>query len=92
LGEPIVRQYLKRFPDYLKTKRRKKYLAKDPLDNLLNLGYEVLKHEILLVTILGHLDPFLGFIHSVQRYRPSLIYDLMEPFRTKIEEFSISPY
>ena len=53
MGEPIVRQYLKRFPDYLKTKRRKKYLAKDPLDNLLNLGYEVLKHEILLVTILG---------------------------------------
>ena len=52
--------------------------------------FEVLKRETLLAIIPAHLDPFLGFLHSPQRYKPSLVYDMMEPFRALIEDFALS--
>jgi len=54
------------------------------------MGFEVLIREILLATIPVHLDPFLGYLHSVQKYKPSLVYDMMEPFRALIEDFLLS--
>jgi len=50
----------------------------------------VLIREILLATIPVHLDPFLGYLHSVQKYKPSLVYDMMESFRALIEDFLLS--
>ena len=38
----------------------------------------------------AHLDPLLGFLHSPQRYKPSLVYDMMEPFRALIEDFLLA--
>ena len=35
------------------------------------------------------LDPWLGFLHSPENHYPSLIYDLMEPFRARLHRFSI---
>jgi len=85
-----MKQYLLQFPKFLQPKRRFKYKAQDPLNNLLNLGFEILKRETLLAVIPAHLDPFLGFLHSPQRYKPSLVYDMMEPFRALIEDFILS--
>ena len=85
-----MKQYLLQFPKFLQPKKRVKYKAQDPLNNLLNLGFEVLKRETLLGIIPAHLDPFLGFLHSPQRYKPSLVYDMMEPFRALIEDFVLS--
>ena len=85
-----MKQYLIQFPKYLQPQKRYKYKARDPLNNLLNLGFEVLKREILLAIIPAHLDPFLGYLHSVQKYKPSLVYDMMEPFRALIEDFLLS--
>lgn len=68
-----MKQYLLQFPKYLQPEKRYKYRARDPLNNLLNLEFEVLKREILLAIIPAHLDPFLGYLHSVQKYKPSLV-------------------
>jgi CRISPR-associated protein Cas1 len=35
------------------------------------------------------LDPWLGFLHSPDDRYPSLVYDLMEPFRARLERFAL---
>jgi CRISPR/Cas system-associated endonuclease Cas1 len=57
----------------LNPEKRYKFRARDPLNNLLNLGYEVLKREIILAMVPMHLDPYLGFLHSYFRFKPSLV-------------------
>ena len=85
-----LKEYFKQFPDELNPNKRYKYGARDPLNNLLNLGYEVIKREIILAMVPMHLDPYLGFLHSYFRFKQSLIYDLIEPFRVVAEEFVLS--
>jgi len=58
--------------------------------NLLNLGYAVLKRYIIMAMVPMHLDPYLGFLHSYFRFKPSLVYDLIEPFRVVAEDFVLS--
>ena len=41
-----TQEYFKLFPDFLKTRNRYRRGAKDPLNNLMNLGYEVLKRRV----------------------------------------------
>ncbi len=53
----------------------------------MNLGYEVLKRRVYIAVTAAHLDPYLGFLHSVQFGKPSMVCDLMEPWRAMIEGF-----
>lgn len=85
--QEYFKQYFKLFPNFLNTKTRHQRGAKDPLNNLMNLGYEVLKRRVYVATMAAHLDPYLGFLHSVQFGKPSLVCDLMEPWRAMIEAF-----
>jgi CRISPR/Cas system-associated endonuclease Cas1 len=41
-------------------------------------------------TIKAKLEPYLGFIHSIQYGKPSLVCDLVEPFRPYIVHFLIN--
>jgi len=77
------------FPDFLQTPKRVKHNAEDPLNNLLNLGYEVLKGEVYRSVMYAHLDPYLGYLHSIQFAKPSLVCDIQEIFRGLIDEFLI---
>jgi CRISPR-associated protein Cas1 len=77
------------FPDFLQPPKRVKYNAEDPLNNLLNLGYEVLKGEVYRGVMYAHLDPYLGYLHSIQFAKPSLVCDIQEIFRGLIDEFLI---
>lgn len=77
------------FPDFLQAPKRVRYNAEDPLNNLLNLGYEVLKGEVYKAVMLAHLDPYLGYLHSIQFAKPSLVCDIQEVFRGMIDEFLI---
>lgn len=77
------------FPDFLQSSKRIKYNAEDPLNNLLNLGYEVLKGEVYKGVMYAHLDPYLGYLHSIQFAKPSLVCDIQEIFRGLIDEFLI---
>jgi len=78
------------FPKFLQAPKRMKYNAEDPLNNLLNLGYEVLKGEVYRGVMYAHLDPYLGYLHSIQFAKPSLVCDIQEIFRGLIDEFLIS--
>jgi CRISPR-associated protein Cas1 len=51
------------------------------LNALLSLGYTLLMHELTGLLEGAGLDPYLGFLHQLDRGRPSLALDLMEPFR-----------
>lgn len=83
------RDILPLFPKDFQTRSRTKYKALDPLNNLFNLGYEVLKGEVFKAVMYAHLDPYIGFLHSPQFGKPSLVCDLQELFRWVIDDFLI---
>ncbi len=85
----FFKQYFLLFPKCLKPKKREKYKAQSPLNNLLNLGYEILKGEVYKAILNAHLDPYLGYLHSMQFSKPSLVCDIQEIFRTVIEDFLV---
>ena len=86
-SEQYFKQYWKLYPKIFQPKKREKYKAQSPLNNLLNLGYEVLKGEVYKAIMYAHLDPYLGYLHSIQFAKPSLVCDIQEIFRTLIEDF-----
>lgn len=56
----------------------------DPVNSLLSFGYTVLTYAMQAAVRTVGLDPFLGFLHSVEYSRPSLVLDLIEEFRAII--------
>ncbi len=58
--------------------------AKDAVNALLNYGYGVLRNEVERSCLLAGLDPFLGFFHADRYGKPSMVLDLMEPFRAPV--------
>lgn len=56
----------------------------DPINALLSWGYGVLLARVFAASIQAGLDPYLGFFHAVEPYRPNLVLDLMEEFRPVI--------
>jgi len=89
-GKFYFREIIKLFPKNLQTRIRHSYKAVDLTNNLFNLGYEVLKWEVYNSVLNAHLDPYLGFLHSMQHGKPSLVCDLQEPYRPLIDSFLIN--
>jgi CRISPR-associated protein Cas1 len=56
--------------------------AVDPVNSLLNYGYGILSKRVERAIVMAGLDPYAGFIHSDRPGKPSLIFDLMEEFRS----------
>lgn len=77
------------FPTWLSVKRRVHRNATKSLNNLLNLSYEILKCKVLKATLKEKLEPYLDFLHSIQYGKPSLVCDLVEPFRPYVIHFLI---
>lgn len=59
--------------------------ASDPINALLNYGYAVLAGEISKFVCGYDLDPYYGFYHKRHTSFPSLVYDVMEPFRWLVD-------
>lgn len=53
----------------------------DPINALLSWGYGVLLARVFSACVQAGLDPYLGFFHAIEPYRPNLVLDLMEEFR-----------
>jgi CRISPR-associated protein Cas1 len=66
--------------------RRVYHPPTDPVNALLSLGYTLLLKDVTAAVQLVGLDPFLGFFHAIDYGRPSLVLDLMEPFRPLVDE------
>ena len=52
----------------------------DPINALLSWGYGVLLARVFSACVQVGLDPYLGFFHATEPYRPNLVLDVMEEF------------
>ena len=80
------------FPEIVRPEGRKTFKAYDGINNLFNLGYEMLKWKVYIALLKAELEPFLGFLHSVQFGKPSLVCDFQEPYRYLIDDFIIQHF
>jgi len=76
-------------PERIRPDRRKKFMAYDGANNLFNLAYEVLSWKVHRALIGAKLEPYLGFLHSLQWGKPSLVCDFQEIYRYLIDDFVI---
>ncbi len=63
-------------------RRRKK---PDPLNSLFNFGYYLLFMRLNALVRCAGLSPYLGFLHSPADDYESLVCDLQEPFRSRVD-------
>lgn len=82
-------QIFRLLPEKLRPEGRRKFKAYDGMNNIFNLAYEVLQWKVHRAIIRAKLEPFLGFLHSVQYVKPSLVCDLQELYRYLIDDFVI---
>jgi CRISPR-associated protein Cas1 len=76
-------------PEFLRPKNRTTFKAYDRTNNLFNLGYTVLSWKVHIGLIKAKLEPYLGFLHSLQFGKPSLVCDFEELYRYLIDDFVI---
>jgi CRISPR-associated protein Cas1 len=77
------------FPEQPGPESRKTFNAYDGVNNIFNLGYEILSWKVQHALIKAKLEPYLGFLHSIAKGKPSLICDFQELYRYLIDDFVI---
>jgi CRISPR-associated protein Cas1 len=82
-------QIFKLFPKSLRIEKRRSFKAYDGVNNTFNLAYTVLRYRVHSAILKAHLEPFLGFVHSEAHSKPSLVCDMMEIYRSLIDNFVI---
>jgi CRISP-associated protein Cas1 len=83
------KQILQLIPEKIRPESRKTFKAYDGINNLLNLAYELLAWKVHRALIGAKLEPYLGFLHSEQVGKPSLVCDFQELYRYLIDDFVI---
>ncbi|MBS7631150.1 CRISPR-associated endonuclease Cas1, partial [Candidatus Bathyarchaeota archaeon] len=58
-------------------------------NNLFNLAYEILAWKVHKALVRAKLEPYLGFLHSNQMAKLSLVCDFQELYRYLIDDFLI---
>lgn len=66
--------------------RRVRRPPTDPVNSVLSLLYTFLMNRVYAAVRVAGLDPYPGFLHSIDYGRYSLVLDLMEEFRTIIAD------
>lgn len=61
---------------------RVRFGTNDIVNSALNYGYGILYGQCMNAIIRAGLNPMAGFLHSYQSGKPTLIYDLIEEFRS----------
>jgi CRISPR-associated protein Cas1 len=77
------------FPESIRPDRRIGYKSYSGVDNLFNFGYYILKCRVHKALLKAKLEPFLGFLHSVQVGKPSLVCDFQELYRYLVDDFLV---
>lgn len=65
---------------------RYKHPAPDPVNALLSYGYYFLEREVRIAIAAYGADARIGFLHSNNERKDSLVYDLMEMFRASVSD------
>lgn len=73
-------------PERFKFDGRSRNPAKDEFNALLNYGYGVLYSFVEKACIIAGLDPYIGFLHTDNYNKKSLVFDLIEMFRIFADE------
>ena len=63
--------------------------AYDGVNNVFNFGYFILKCRVHKALLKAKLEPYLGFLHSLQHGKPSLVCDFQDLYRHLIDDFLI---
>jgi CRISP-associated protein Cas1 len=83
------KEVFKLFPESIRPESRRTFKAYDGLNNVFNFGYYVLKCRVHKALLKAKLEPYLGFLHSVQHGKPSLVCDFQELYRYLIDDYLI---
>jgi CRISP-associated protein Cas1 len=73
-------------PETVRPEGRRTFKAYDGVNNIFNLGYEFLSWKVHKALVTAKLEPYLGFLHSEQYGKPSLVCDVMELYRFLIDD------
>lgn len=76
-------------PEIYRFDGRSRQPARDGFNAMLNYGYGVLYSMVERACICAGLDPHLGFLHTDNYNKPSLTFDLIEPFRIFAERATL---
>jgi CRISPR-associated protein Cas1 len=63
--------------------------AKDPFNAAFNYALGILYSRVEKTCIIAGLDPFVGFLHTDNYNKKSLVFDLIEPFRIYAEQTAV---
>lgn len=72
-------------PERFKFTGRSRQPAKDEFNCMLNYGYGVLYSLVEKGCLIAGLDPYIGFIHTDNYNKKSLVFDLIEMFRVLVD-------
>ena len=70
--------------DQVKFEQREHQGAKDLVNSMLNYGYAILYARIWQALLAAHLNPFDSLIHAHREGKPTLVYDMIEIFRSQV--------
>lgn len=87
--EHYFNQIFSLLPEAIRPEGRKTFKAYDGTNNMFNLAYEMLSWRVHSALIKAKLEPYLGFLHSTQYGKPSLVCDFQELYRHLIDNFLI---
>lgn len=73
-------------PERFKFDGRSMRPAKDEFNCMLNYSYGVLYSQVERAIILAGLDPYIGFIHTDDYNKKSMVFDLIEQYRFYADE------
>jgi CRISPR-associated protein Cas1 len=73
-------------PEKFKFEGRSRNPATDEFNAMLNYGYGVLYSMVEKACIIAGLDPYIGFLHTDNYNKKSLVFDIIEVFRTFVDE------
>jgi CRISP-associated protein Cas1 len=76
-------------PEKYRFATRSRRPARDPFNACLNYCYGMLYPLVEKACILAGLDPFVGFLHTDNYNKKSLVFDLIEPFRLYAEHTAV---
>jgi CRISPR-associated protein Cas1 len=81
------RAYCMLFADSLNFHGRNRRPPRDPVNAALSFGYTLLHFEAVRAAHAAGLDPMVGFYHRPAHGRESLACDLIEPLRSRVDEW-----
>jgi len=88
-SEHYFKEIFQLLPRNIRIENRRTFKAYDGINNTFNLTYALLKWKVQIALLKARLEPYLGFLHSEEVGKPSLVCDMLELYRCFAEDFLI---